>query len=456
MENTERQKFDDAWRDAFQQAEQTPSAEVWSGLDHQLAAAEGGTMKRRVIFYQRLAAASVLFALAVGALTTYYVRDQTSGVPQEISKVQNPENSAPGDDKNQITANTNDRVGKSDANEVGNFSGVKGEVKDNSIVNSKDNEAVTHQLLVLSEKSEEKNLVAIESKKNLTGRNNERSITQRSLADITSPEITIAGKLREVTIVRKLPAMPASFMAESKKNRTKEDLWASIGASTGNYSPQINTGSVAFASQNGSPSFLNSSANNSASKGSAYSVGINMGKRISDRWVLQGGVNYLNQEIGYNSNVATLDRNNQAKAYSADYALQEAASNLAITNPYEINNVNEFVSIPMQAGYLLIDRKVGVQINSGLATDVFLQNTLTDKSGQLNKYSQGAGDSSPYRTFSWSALMGTELSYKVGSQYRLSLVPGLRYPMSQVLKAESSSVNPLFWDIGFRFRYIFK
>ena len=143
--------------------------------------------------------------------------------------------------------------------------------------------------------------------------------------------------------------------------------------------------------------------------------------------------------------------------YTNDYASSgKSADNLAFTSPYQINSVNQFVSVPVQAGYLLIDRKVGLQINSGVATNIFLQNTLTDKSGQLTKYAEGAGESSPYNSFSWSALMGTELSYKMGSQYRVSLAPGLRYSMSPLLKSASSSGNLMIWDLGFRFRYIFK
>jgi hypothetical protein len=85
MENTERKKFDNAWRDAFQQAEQNPSAEVWSALDGELTRAEGGVMKRRVVFYQRLAAASILFALVFGSLTTYYNLKHDTSVINEIA-----------------------------------------------------------------------------------------------------------------------------------------------------------------------------------------------------------------------------------------------------------------------------------------------------------------------------------------------------------------------------------
>jgi len=452
MKNTERQKFDDAWRDAFQQAEQTPSAEVWSALDHHLTQTEGGIMKRRVIFYQRLAAAAILFALAFGALTAYYASEQTDNIAEEVASSQKTENHIANNESKNLADNSSKEESNIDTKQKSSSSS-----QGSSIVNSllpQNNTVVAGQQLVLHDSAK------VNPDKNadrFSDQNYKRSITHISVADLPSPEISLTGKVRDVTIVRKLPAMPASFMAESKRHkRTDEDLWASIGAATGNYSPQVNTGSVNYAAVSGGAFSNRSAASSSDSRGSAYSVGVNLGKRLSDRWILQGGVNYLNQAIGYSSNIATL-QSNQAKAFVADYALQDQNTNsVLLTNPYEINSVSEFISVPVQAGYLLVDRKLGLQLNSGLATDFFLQNTLTDKSGQLDKYAEGAGTDSPYNTFSLSGLLGSELSYKIGTQYRLSVAPGLRYSMSSVLKSESGTANPLVWDLGFRFRYIFK
>jgi len=456
MKNIERQKFDDAWQNAFQQAEQTPSEEVWSALDHHLTQAEGGIMKKRVIFYQRLAAAAILFALAFGALTTYYASEQSDYVAKEVVSSEKTENSIANNESKNLADNSSEEL-KSIDSKLKSSSNTQGSSIANSLIPQDNTVVMASQQFVLPDSAHPK-YNQRQHADSFSGRDYNRGLARISLADLPTPEISLQGKVREVTIIRKLPAMPASFMAESKRNkRTDEDLWASIGAATGNYSPQVNTGSVNYAAASGGAFSNRSAVSSSDSRGSAYSVGVNLGKRLSDRWILQGGINYLNQAIGYNSNIATLQPNNQAKAFVADYALQEQNTNsVLVTSPYEINSVSEFISVPVQAGYLLIDRKVGLQLNSGLATDIFLQNTLTDKSGQLDKYSEGAGTDSPYNTFSLSGLLGSELSYKIGTQYRLSVAPGLRYSMSSVLKSESGTANPLVWDLGFRFRYIFK
>lgn len=499
MENMERQKFDDAWRKAFDGAGQSPSSEVWASLDSKLIAAEGSTMKRRVVFYQRLAAASILFAVLLGSLTTYYFSTQSNDknlarVTEQAdgtNSTQTPDaknNEAGGANANEVQkafADTNDEIEKTEqpstalvevplANEVENKN-IQTKAKQSAI----DTKDVTNNIARTTKKSDKvtaTELLAVADNEKQEQVNSEFNLIEKPSAkygdltiatlttkDLPSADAKVLGKVKEVTLIRILPAMPASMMADPHKNKkSNESLWASIGASAGNYQPQVGTNYGAQADAlTSAPGFTLASnataTSKAASKGTSYSLGVNLAKKISQRWLVLGGISYLNQAIDYTSNFASVNLSNKVSAYTNDYASSgKSADNLAFTSPYQINSVNQFVSVPVQAGYLLIDRKVGLQINSGVATNIFLQNTLTDKSGQLTKYTEGAGESSPYNSFSWSALMGTELSYKMGSQYRVSLAPGLRYSMSPLLKSASSSGNLMIWDLGFRFRYIFK
>lgn len=511
MENMERQKFDDAWQDALTGAKQSPSENVWAAIDNKLSVAEGGTMKRRVIFYQRLAAASVLFAVVFGSLTAYYVNENnnqsTSNQLADRESIVNQSINGESESGKQLSNEkaTHDQVIESESGkalEKNNNQRVPD--KSNSLSDDKtiENKLFKQEDIQLAETQSGKNAEVISQNSVNKNRYNDlaknepvsgvtskkqsillasdkdakdkaearykdvlahnRNFATLTTSDIPSPEPHIAGKVREVTIIRVLPAMPASMMADSRKDKvSKENFWASVGASTGNYSPQGN-----FSQSNlalATPGFSNlvtnrSTTNSSPSKGTAYSVGVNLAKKVSERWLVLGGLSYLNQSSGYTSNVASISANNSTSVYSADYASKQSntGSAIALTSPYEVNSVNELVSVPLQAGYLIINRKIALQLNSGVSTDIFLQNTLTDKSGQLNKLTESAGSDSPYKSFSWSAIMGSELSYKIGDQYRVSLVPGLRYPMSPVLKSSTTTNNSMIWDLGFRFRYIFK
>ena len=68
----ERNEFEKSWKKAFDGAEATPAESSWSAIESALIAAENSQMKRQVVFYQRLAAASVIFAALITASGFYY------------------------------------------------------------------------------------------------------------------------------------------------------------------------------------------------------------------------------------------------------------------------------------------------------------------------------------------------------------------------------------------------
>jgi Outer membrane protein beta-barrel domain len=205
----------------------------------------------------------------------------------------------------------------------------------------------------------------------------------------------------------------------------------------------------------------------SKASGIAYSFGVNVGTRLSKRWVLQGGVNYLTQSSDYVATNVVGDNNLQGLRAESINELDKisqlpqtagyAADKLAPTVPYSVNNNVRFFSVPVQAGYLLVNKKFSLQLNGGVSTDLFLQNTITPESGSLDKTTQGRGEDSPYRSVNFSGLMGTELSYRFGQRYRIALNPGLRYPLNSLYKSDVGiQSTPLTFDLGLRFRYIFK
>jgi hypothetical protein len=198
--------------------------------------------------------------------------------------------------------------------------------------------------------------------------------------------------------------------------------------------------------------------------GVAYSFGINIGAKLSKRWILQGGFNYLTQSSDYIATNVVGDNNFGALRAESIYELDKlqsadlnASGRLAPTVPYSVNSSLQFFSLPVQAGYLVVNKKFGLQLNAGVSTDLFLQNTLTPESGSLDRTTQGSGADSPYRSVNFSGLMGTELSYRFGTRYRVTLNPGLRYPLNSIYKEDIGiQSTPLTFDVGLRFRYIFQ
>lgn len=468
MENWENGKFEQEWSKALSGAEGDVPTSVWNSIDASLSHAEGSAMRKRVIFYQRLAAASLIFAALAGASSLYF-----SGVLISPSETPAITLSTPAaeDKTNPSSTNKNEFEQSSTAQNLESNSSINQKSNESSsgkIIASQSNESTKRfgedyssttsgnvQSIAVLVKEEEAMAMKIED---ATVSYFNRTVAYHLSLDVVipEPEANVKGSPREATLWRRLPAFPASYMNDSKKKKqSTENLWASVGASAGSFNPNINNSGVAAVALPSS-GFSSTGYSESANQGTAYSVGMSMGTRVAKRWVVQGGLNYLNQSTAYQSNLVSAEANNRFKAAVADYASLQSGT-LQLTTPYEANSINEILSVPVQAGYLLVDRKVGVQFNTGVATDVFIRNSIVDQSGQLDKFSESAGASSPYRTISWSGLLGSEVSYKIADQYRISLVPGLRYSFNSVLKSQSGSISyPIMMDVGFRFRYIFK
>ena len=465
MENWEKGKFEKEWSDAFREAEGTAPEAVWNNIDLSLQHAESSVMRRQVIFYQRLAAASVFFALLVGGGSLYYSNLNQSEAMATTSLVETKDEET----SNTIKDNANTEI-ITEATTTGNRLASENQTTANPETKTTDDFSRRRNNKVSKTSHEDVATIALPDN-SITASSVKTEDEHRAYAEMVrdrltsyqnlaweEPPATVKGSYQEKTIWRQLPAFPAEFMSNSKKTNKQEKLWASVGASAGSFNPNMNNSSASTASFQGAstPALSASGFSQSSNMGTAVSVGMGFGKKIGDHWVVQGGVNYLSQSLSYQSNLQSLGPNNEAKALVANYGFSDA-STVQLTTPYDINSLNEIISIPVQAGYLILDRKFGIQLNTGVATDLFIRNTLTDRSGQLARNSESAGSNSPYRTVSWAGLFGSELSYKLADRYRISLVPGLRYSFNSVLKSESGTVsNPVVMDVGFRFRYIFK
>ncbi|HTH57020.1 MAG TPA: outer membrane beta-barrel protein [Cyclobacteriaceae bacterium] len=522
MQNLERSEFDEQWKDAFAGAEVTPSTSVWANVDRGLAVADNTNGKRRIIFYQRLAAACVLFAVAAGAFGIYTWKRSESRLAQlnhgkgggtnAIAKPQPAEKSSLA--QNQVVATgdsleekriaksnsekTNENAAQSEASaeekkvlpqnlaSVATNSPTERATELTSVEKSKELESpsmdkklsLQAQQALASSSSENKkdkdndelNTNAIskaslpvvadgksvlnasspseirDASTPLKAGNENKTTDARFTANVQLPALAllptaeVQSEPRLTEIYRKLPFIPAVFMKDTKSEKMKhEKLWASVTAASGAYTESTGSSYNAYAATKIYASGLqaNSPISNAYTApatgpvptvGRSYSYGVIGGVRLADRWVLQTGVQYLNQTMG---------------SSTSQYANYGSGG---------LISTNEFVSVPVQAGYLLINKKIGWQLNPGVSTDFFMRNTL---SNQQQSVSQGAGENSPYRTVNFAGLMSSEFSYKLGKNYRLSLVPGMRYSFNPALKSTTTG-SAIAWDVGFRFRYIFR
>jgi hypothetical protein len=453
MQSLENRDFENKWRDAFADAEDEPNEALWLSIENSLAATDGIVMRGRVVFYQRLAAASILIALLLGGIAVIKWNSGLEKSQLATSKQnENPrsdaqkQKSAGNQSNNSIANNTiNDKAGNSTTNKLKVQNPLASRQPDNNT------QATPIQVMENGVNDKAERVQPLSDPKN-SKEYSDREITLNNV--FAYYDIKLKGKpvfdhRTSNKLVWSEPIVPAKERKEEKDN-----WWAAIGGSAGAYTQQSTVNGAAFNNLNSPTVASRSQSSTGSNVGSSFSFGMTMGKKISKRWMIMTGVNYLTQSVGYSSNQSL----NGNQTYLADLSSQKNVSGAAnFTSSYNLNSVNEFVSIPLQAGYQLVQRKFGLQINTGVASDIFLRNTLVDPSGKLSTYTEIAGESSAYQNINWTGLLGTELSYKISSHYRFSLVPGMRYSFQSIVKPSvGSSINPLVWDIGFRLRYNFK
>jgi hypothetical protein len=566
MNDMERRKFEDSFKDAFKDAQMDPTENVWINVELDLEKASGGKMKRRLLFYQLLAAASISFAMCVAGVGyyAYVVKHETTPMANETSSTERfkdqqaqTKQAAPEEEVNTLEAQTEREAGQvdqstqsqqhreiapsvahvdqTDRSHTGNEeSPIANNAAKETLANANDGSNKNNA----ASDAEQQQAIATVGPKDVNGirerdSNADRKIKNNSsMTDINKQAgtdsndnqraavlaATSARRDEQLLTTQNRPLVPlvvlekakvmtpkkeettadpfALMMAirrdeeralnekakKDKKQRSDEKLWTSVGLAAGSFSTVNRSISSSI-----NPDVVPAANNQTKAAGVSYTVGVSVGTKISGRWVVQGGVNYLNQISAYTSDIlvnistssSATGRSNTYTALNANNVAEITGSSSAYTNadpnaqnddvsiayakttPYGVNNTMEFVSIPVQAGYLIVDKKIGVQLNAGVSTDLFIKNTesanVNNGSGKsVNRQERGSSDS-PFRDVNFTGLIGTEVSYRVGDRYRVSVIPGVRYPFNSMYKSASQiQATPLTFDVGLKFRYIFE
>lgn len=535
MNDMERRNFEDSFQKALQNAEVQPSERVWADIELDLLKADGERMKRRVFYYQLVAAAAIALAIVFAGLGLFvFNENQTLQIALQTQQESQQEESASktteqdlaeasgnhnssGDGSSDHAAGSDhslssriaaersggheSEVSRPDATHA--IADGQPEGKYNSISPAREGlNGLTFHGLTFRELAAEDNalstrtssppklesevgntamvqddnlsLDAVDEKYAHSEELHRRSRLLPPLVSERNPEL-VFEKEEEVVVADPVALMFARLndlereLAEESMRReernAREKLWTSVGFAAGAFNAN-GPGTRSTSPQPSSNfSLLNTPnasvvQNQTSASGLSYSVGLSVGTQVASRWVVQGGVNYLTEMSDYTATQA-VEQSGNFKAASINHvrsgeAAMDASEKFVPTAPYTVNNSNEYISIPLQAGYLVVKRKLVWQLNAGVSTDLFIQNTV-DPKGNIAKSTTSAGDQSPFRTVNFSGLIGSELSYRFGDHYRLGINPGIRYPFNSVYKDDVGVESlPLTFDVGLRFRYIFQ
>jgi hypothetical protein len=526
MENLENQNFEAEWRKAFAGAEVTPSDAVWDAINMRSLHIENLAMRKRVVFYQRLAAASVAilflfsgyFLLKPSATTSNKnltqektgqansnspaTNNNTQTESKEGTEVQsgqalsstqtanNAEDNNPALEnersvaknivektspeiaktKDDLSSNTNGISNQSfqSNTRVTNLSDRNSNADNNLGVNADGIPNQPQPILAqnLTDKTESVNdqVGGLPVRKSL---GNQGPIASVHSLPIESMLLAVA-KPNDLSIAYRIADATPVINRSKKKSIKSENMWAAVGFAAGNYSSNATGGELLQASRApassgvGAP-FTESDATARASSenqkpGYSMAYSIAAGKRIFKKWVLQGGITYLNQSANSIASVPSVAPVNQVLGSGElkDFDSPETTYGVTYTTQNEIKSTTQFISMPIQAGYMIVDRKIGVQLNGGISPDFFLRNSVYENGKQSESLGASGDTNKSYNAISLAGLGGLEVSYQFSKHYRISLVPGFRYSLTPVYKESSlASTKPFVADIGIRFRYLF-
>jgi hypothetical protein len=410
--------FEQEWREALDQASVTPPATVWNNVDRGLAYAEISVYKSKQLYYKWAVAAVVLIAVSLSAFQYLYFQDLLSDQTARVIDVNAPDDLV-SEKLNLIIpnrSNTKLNIGKSNAVNLQS----KSEEKNTAALTIGEVSNIFELLLVDN--------LAIES--------------SNIQANLNGPEL------------RSIPVYTSNLLM--KKKDESERYWAGVDMGSASFNPNFqsdgnsllsnslsaNSGAFSLADNEvidtQSPSVLEG-----MTAGETVSLGVNFGIHLAKRWSLESGVQYARSGATTQTNVViqssriqeVLPATSQAKALNQFSSV--VASESVIEYDYrDVNLRNEFqfTSIPVTAGYKLIEGKLQVELNAGLITNFYMGNRLTSDDSKIAEVTIGPGDQSPYRGVSFSGLAGLQVGYRVMKRFDLLIQPNYRQGINDLTK----------------------
>jgi len=398
MNDMERRKFEDSFQDAFKDAEASPSENVWTNIELDLEKADGDKMKRRLVFFKTLAAASIVFAMCVAGIGYYvFQRSDMGNLAKGTTsdRVISPQDQVK--DEANTSAERNDNSVSAIEKEDANASNSEGLTNESLTPSADDSQLGKDELAAADSPSKKETHLSSSTPNKGTHDGSNKETVGGTIANGTTALIAADKNQNSTTPVvsqndnaktlnattsassnRDLPALyqpaepelrlpvstadPGMLLlakladeekkyASEEKSQTKnksENLWTSVGFAAGGVN--ANNRTVASAPSNAfySGNTASTASTQSKTSGQSYSVGVSVGTKLSNRWVLQGGINYLTQSYDYTANSVVVVNNNFAdpKAASINVLFEQQSldatgntnTTVAPTLPYNVNN----------------------------------------------------------------------------------------------------------------------
>lgn len=288
----------------------------------------------------------------------------------------------------------------------------------------------------------------------------------------------------------------------AQKTDVKRDRWqVGVAFAPGAYQPN-------FRVNQHSPTFMNAVNNYSAAnfgnarvdastlsaanrdlesataQGLSYQTGARLEYALSRRFSVQSGVDYLynSSSVSTNSYVqnALNGRNEPAFASIVNYGNQSRAESLTaadaspsveygslfndVTSGRSLNqaaavipvqNVYEYVGIPVRVNYQLLTRKLGATLGAGVSGDIFLSNRFGNEEAGINEVHITSTKGTAYRKLGFSAWLGLKMQYRFARKYSVFVEPSYRTALTSYTNTPALQSRPALFGVGTGLQMLF-
>ncbi|MEO9964723.1 MAG: hypothetical protein ABJF11_02975 [Reichenbachiella sp.] len=440
--------FEEQWHQALGHAEVTPPQQVWVAIDGQLANDQARDYKRLLIFYKWVAAACILlFVLG----TVLFWQNGNSSLDSEIADAEIKSNSN--------SSNSNETIAQKSTGVIALDEDDNREEASLSLESDAKPTQVNNSIAAVPNPSSRGSVVVVES---IPLKMEEMTIVSLHPKSASIPSTLEPWKATHLYGV-------ARTWEEVEQDMASSPLWAGVSFSAGSFDPGYGESSgndlilsdqIGFTSESAVPQ-QRTQSRPTYSAGQSVAGGLNVGKKITRRVVLSSGLHYSAFSTGSASSQLVSDELDNLYALTAetsDNNLESALSAGELSYEGELvqlTNEFQYLTIPLKAGYVLLDRKINITLNTGLAGNFRVDSRLVAE-GEPGGLNNDFSTADSYERVYFNFLTSVEFGYLFKEHYQFLLEPNY----NQALNDFTSSSNPnqakprnLGLSIGFRYNF---
>lgn len=287
-----------------------------------------------------------------------------------------------------------------------------------------------------------------------------------------NPILQVASKghgipeVREDHTIYEYVKAPA-YLQRSKSNpRSDQKAWAGIIGGAGNFNTRSTQAlasqidPISLATAVGNDGFINPQLAASADleRGMATNIGLDFGMNLGRKWTMEAGLTYTNATSMGEALINVVD------AYTiggvSDFPTEGEAllplqntreTEILVEENYEhqaeISRATQFTSIPVKAGYYIVDGQVSLRLSMGVAANYLVTSELSGDAGIINEVKKGTIDQ-----WSFDGLGALEIGYSVSDHFKFTLAPNYRRAITSMDLGSGSNTTRFLIQTGIQYR----